>query len=75
MHVLSSALCKLAKVQTNFCTLYRGVRGKLTPEQFRPDKFGIIAYIEYAFTSSTMKASIAEEFTDDSDISVIVEII
>eukprot|EP00966_Prymnesium_polylepis_P293171 6771400-Prymnesium_polylepis.1 len=62
MHVINSAVVKLGKL-TVATKVYRGISGRLLPEQFwAPNEFGVKGGIESAFMSTTLDRDVALQY-------------
>lgn len=62
IHCISSAIIKLARLQTT-ATVYRGVAGGVLPDSFfTPDEKGAIGGVEAAFMSTSTNREVAMEF-------------
>lgn len=62
LHAINSAIVKLSKV-TIATKVYRGVSGRLLPEQFwQPNEFGVQGGIDGAFMSTTTDRAVAMSY-------------
>ena len=62
LHVINSAIIKLGKL-TVACKVYRGISGRVLPEQFwKPNEFGVKGGIEAAFMSTTSDRAVAVQY-------------
>jgi hypothetical protein len=71
---LSDGLRKLARVNTKFGTVYRGVRGTLPEAFWLPDVFGIIAATDFGFMSTSLTRATAEDFLGRGEETVLWKI-
>jgi len=73
IHVINSCIVKMGKL-TKAQPVYRGMSGRIFPEQFwRPSEQGIMGGVEFAFMSTTPDRKVAEQYSQDG-FGIIVEI-
>jgi len=68
LHAINSAIVKLSKL-TYACKVYRGVNGRVLPEQFwRANEYGVRGGIEGAFMSTTVDREVAMSYAQGSAV-------
>ena len=73
IHVINSCIVKMGKL-TKAQPVYRGMSGRIFPEQFwKPNSQGVMGGVEFAFMSTTPDRSVAEQYSQDG-FGIIVEI-
>ena len=74
LHAINSAIVKLSKL-TTVGKVYRGIAGRVLPEQFwKPNKFGVRGGIETGFTSTTRDRDVALQYASTAGAGFIFEI-
>ena len=59
LHAINSAIVKLSKL-TRATTVYRGISGRVLPDEFwHPNEFGVKGGVEAAFMSTTTNREVA----------------
>jgi hypothetical protein len=64
---LSSGLRKLARVNTNFGRVFRGLRGELPEAFWLRDAFGMVTATEFGFMSTSLGLAVSESFLPVSE--------
>ena len=66
MHAINSSIVKLSKL-TYACKVYRGISGRVLPEQFwKANEYGVRGGIEAAFMSTTVDREVALSYAQGS---------
>ena len=74
VHHLSCGLRKLARVNTNFARVFRGLRGELPEAFWLRDAFGMVTATDFGFMSTSLDLAVSESFLPESGKCVMWEI-
>jgi hypothetical protein len=71
---LNNGLRKLARVNTECSTVYRGIRGELPKVFWLRDEFGYITATDFAYMSTSLKRDVCTQFMDTNGENLLWEI-
>jgi hypothetical protein len=71
---LNNGLRKLARVNTDCSTVYRGIRGELPTAFWLRDEFGYITATDFAYMSTSLKQDVCTQFMDSNGQNLLWEI-